>query len=35
MMMQDDEVKKKKKKVKRVDPYACKHGKKKYKFPVS
>ena len=34
-MVSDDEPKKKKKKVKIVDPYACKHGKKKYNFTVS
>lgn len=33
-MAQEEEVKKKKKKVKRVDPYTCKHGKKRPKPAV-
>ena len=34
MVTEDEMVKKKKKKVKKIDPYACKHGKSKYKFQV-
>ncbi|CAO1437352.1 unnamed protein product [Diamesa serratosioi] len=33
MMLQDEEVKKKKK-VKKVDPYACKHGKNRPKSTI-
>jgi hypothetical protein len=34
MMVSDEKPKKKKKKVKQVDPYACKHGKKRSKSAV-
>lgn len=34
MMVSEEEPKKKKKKVKQVDPYACKHGKKRSKFDI-
>lgn len=34
MMVSDEEPVKKKKKVKKVDPYACKHGKERYMYSI-